>query len=283
MKFEALNIPISRRQLMKKIGNGLLAGGATYAFGITSVVGQPISSPAIFYSPHQDDEAIGMAGAIAEHKAAGRKVFLVLLTNGVNDGLLTLVNLKLGNIGRLPITLEQMMWGRRSEFVASGLALGVDKVFIVNFAQGLDDRNAYDANTYPAFVQKVASIIESFEKQYPGASHKLAANDGCTSCAEPFPANPTHLACWEAANIVRNKGVSSDFRFYRIYEFNKPYSQRGGQYVVNLPDAWMTLKRKALDQYKLWDPDAGRYGLGYLSVASLIDAAYSDPREFFDL
>lgn len=38
--------------------------------------------PAIFYTPHQDDESLGMAGAIVEHIEAGRPVFLVLLTDG---------------------------------------------------------------------------------------------------------------------------------------------------------------------------------------------------------
>lgn len=38
--------------------------------------------PAIFYSPHQDDEAIAMGGAIYEHVSVGRPVYLVLLTNG---------------------------------------------------------------------------------------------------------------------------------------------------------------------------------------------------------
>lgn len=51
-----------------------------------------LDSPAIFYSPHQDDESIGMAGAIREHKEAGRSVHLVLLTNGINQGLLDIMN-----------------------------------------------------------------------------------------------------------------------------------------------------------------------------------------------
>ncbi|KVO65005.1 hypothetical protein WJ78_17955 [Burkholderia ubonensis] len=79
------------------------------------------------------------------------------------------------------------------------------------------------------------------------------------------------------------KGAITDFRFYRIYEYLKPVGSRTGQYTVQLSSSWMTRKRKALDQYKMWDPAAGRYGLGYLSVPTLIDAAYSDAREFVDL
>src|SRR3990167_9550975 len=43
------------------------------------------AAPAIFWLPHQDDEAIGFAGAIAKAKAEGRPVFLVLISNGINS------------------------------------------------------------------------------------------------------------------------------------------------------------------------------------------------------
>jgi GlcNAc-PI de-N-acetylase len=48
--------------------------------------------PAIFYSPHQDDDAIGLAGSVLEHKAAGRPVYLVLVSNGLNGDLAKYMN-----------------------------------------------------------------------------------------------------------------------------------------------------------------------------------------------
>lgn len=41
-----------------------------------------LTSPAFFFSPHQDDEVLFMGAAIRQHVLAGRKVYVVLLTDG---------------------------------------------------------------------------------------------------------------------------------------------------------------------------------------------------------
>lgn len=38
--------------------------------------------PAVFFTPHQDDETLFMGAAIVQHIRAGRKVYVVLLTDG---------------------------------------------------------------------------------------------------------------------------------------------------------------------------------------------------------
>jgi hypothetical protein len=42
--------------------------------------------PAIFLSPHQDDESLTMGAAIRDHVLAGRTVYVVLLTDGGSSG-----------------------------------------------------------------------------------------------------------------------------------------------------------------------------------------------------
>src|ERR1035437_1374650 len=42
----------------------------------------PSPNYAYFFTPHQDDETLSMGAAIKEHVAAGRKVYVVLLTDG---------------------------------------------------------------------------------------------------------------------------------------------------------------------------------------------------------
>src|SRR5688572_2974061 len=92
--------------------------------------------PAIFYTPHQDDEAIAMAGAIAEHKSAGRPVYLVLLTDGHPS---VRMQEMLNGERRCPwhntfhtfrLTIDQMIWARTIELLESARQLGVDRVFI---------------------------------------------------------------------------------------------------------------------------------------------------------
>lgn len=241
-----------------------------------------MNSPAIFYSPHPDDEALGMAGAIREHKEAGRPVYLVLLTNGINSGMLNILN---GETfcewhkiyHHCALTMEQMMWGRKVEFAASARCLGVDKVFIVEDGQGLDDCEAYEH--YDRFVDSVTDIIREFETKFPGASHKLIS--GNLDIYPDGTKNPTHQACWDAAMRLRDQ--ITDFRFYRVYVYWKPEKERTSDYQLTLKPDWKAAKRAALRQYKLFNPRAGRFAVGYHSVADLIDAASKADKEYIDV
>ncbi|MFI8461567.1 hypothetical protein [Kitasatospora sp. NPDC085464] len=62
-------VGVSRRQLLTA---GALAGVTVLGTGLGAGKASAAAPPAIFYSPHQDDEALGLAGSILEHKAAGR-------------------------------------------------------------------------------------------------------------------------------------------------------------------------------------------------------------------
>src|SRR6266571_3765523 len=46
----------------------------------------PYTNPLVFFSPHPDDETLGMAGAIRAAKAAGRTVIVELMTHGEGSG-----------------------------------------------------------------------------------------------------------------------------------------------------------------------------------------------------
>ncbi|WP_331743818.1 PIG-L family deacetylase [Kitasatospora sp. NBC_01300] len=206
------------------------------------------TAPAIFYSPHQDDEAIGLAGSILEHKAAGRPVYLVLVTRGENGGLAEYMNQgackSLGNNCSAPGHYHSLGWdeawptpevvvGRTAEFKLSAKALGVDKV--INF--DLSDEADGD---FDGFVQKVIAKVRSLAKQYPGASHKFAAGwlDG----------NATHKACSDAAYWLMKNGELTDVRFNHIYTYqqypNPADRNRGASYVLNIPDAHVTPPRR---------------------------------------
>lgn len=239
-------------------------------------------SPAIFYSPHPDDETLGMAGAIREHKEAGRPVHLVLLTNGINSLMLSILN---GDTycywheayHHFNLTMEHMMWARKVEFVACARCLGVDKVFIVDDGQGFDDCEPYE--DYDTFVERVVDIISYFEKKFPGASHKLVSG-----YLDTFPdgsTNPTHQACWDAALQLRDE--ISDFRFYRIYVYWKPVEERTSLFQLTLNSRWKVAKRAALSQYKLFNPHAGRFAIGYHSVGDLIEEAFRADKEYIDV
>lgn len=166
------------------------------------------------------------------------------------------------------------MWARKVEFIESARQLGVDKIYIVDEGQGIDDSLAYD--DYEYMVARIEAVILSFETLYPGSSHKLISGrlerniDGLR--------HPTHMASWDAAHNLRAQ--ITDFRFYRCYEYTQesPTAER----VVHLDALWFEAKRRALQEYMFFDPSHGRFALGYHSVQGLIDAAFNDPREYMD-
>lgn len=261
-----------------------LALGAAAALS-PGVAAAEAGAPAIFYSPHQDDESLAMAGSIREHKEAGRQVILVLLTRGENGGLLDIMN----GVANCPLGPEcpgggnhsfglvqdDIVRARTAEFQAAARRLGVDRVVI-------RDRPDSAWTDYAGFVQEVRNTVLEFEATYPGASHKLVNGYRDVIFGEP-PDEPnlTHKACREAAEGL--EGQISDFRYYWVYGYTYPQEQRTADFVLKLTDRQLARKRQALDEYRRWDPSRGRYALGYHSVKLMIDPAAADPHEYIDL
>jgi LmbE family N-acetylglucosaminyl deacetylase len=275
---------ISRRRILT--AGAALTAAAVAQNSLWPSAAAAATTPAIFYSPHQDDEAIGMAGSIRQHKAAGRPVYLVLVTLGENSRLAEIMNegpcplrarcaspSDWHNLGWPTDGTSKIVPARTAEFMASAKALGVDKVINWKLPDGAE-------GAYNKFVGTVAAKIEDLAERYPGASHKFPA--GWIDRLGQKPANSTHKAISDAAYRLMNDRTLTDVRFNHIYAYNLPVEDRGrgAAYVLNIPDSHMKAKRNALYAYNTWDPDRNFYALGYHSVDWLLEAAHQDPREF---
>ncbi|GLF99605.1 PIG-L deacetylase family protein [Streptomyces yaizuensis] len=280
--------PASRRRFLR-ISALAAAGAGLEGVTLSSPAQAASAAPAIFYSPHQDDEAIGMAGSIMEHKAAGRPVYLVLVTRGENSGLLDYMNQgpckaftnpalcsapghrhSLGWVANKVDSLKDpVVIARTAEFMASAKELGVDKVINLKLVD-----SAYGSTAdYNSLVSRIKTQILSLNDLYPGASHKFAAGwlDG----------NATHKACSDAAYLARRD--VGDLRFHHIYAYQqRPVADRanGADYVLHIRSSWMSAKRNSILAYNTWDPARKLYSLGYHSVPTWLENAYADPREF---
>ncbi|MFC0601056.1 PIG-L deacetylase family protein [Streptomyces palmae] len=244
--------------------------------------------PAIFYAPHQDDEALGLAGSILAHKATGRPVYLVLVTRGEDSGLAEWMNEDPCHWkGRHPCAAggrHKVSWptdppgvsdsvivaARTAEFLASARTLGVDKVINLKLADGSQG----SAADFDDFVRTVKVRIRDLAQQYPGASHQFTA--GWLEATRP------HKAITDAAFHLMNEGVLRDVRFNYVYAYDKPLEKRadGAAYVLDIPPAHMAIKRNAMYCYNTWDPGRNLYALGYHSVPEKFESAHNDPREF---
>lgn len=265
--------------------------------------------PAIFYIPHPDDEAIGMAGGIREHVEAGRPVYLVLITDGLNSCLRAMMNSEpqvpgspycdySDHIDNCPLYVptnpsahpadhnfgmseENIGMMRRVELLNSARVLGVKDVFIEDVGKGFGDGEV------AASPLLVANIIKKFEARFPGASHKVPSgaydivkdNEGnCTG------ANEAHKAVWDGAVLVKSEGIITDFKGYRIYHHLSPNPCNTTPAETIDISAWITFKRASIDQYRLWDPDSGRFALGQHSLqpSGMLDDAYLSNFEYRD-
>lgn len=237
-----------------------------------------MSTPAIFYTPHQDDESLGMAGAIVEHLEAGRPVYVVLLTDGhpsaghmqplLSGGKRCSWHGRRHDFG---LTVDEMIQSRNRELFAACDALGVHRVFLAE-GGGIPDLSL------EALTARIRSVIQDFESRYPGSSHKLVSG---VKEARVVPSNTAHVASWNAAMSL--KGEISDFRFYRVYELAEPDpTLRTAERIDTLSSSQREKKRKALEEYKCFDPGRRRYAFGYHSVRSYIDRAMDEPHEFVD-
>ncbi|KAF9432099.1 hypothetical protein BGZ76_011267 [Entomortierella beljakovae] len=257
----------------------------TLRIGSTQYKQIPKSTPAIFYVPHQDDDALAMALSIREHVESGRKVIVHLYSDGVNPLLRDIVagdapcTLQHNPIHKQNLTLEDVVTGRTHEFRNSLRALGVKDEDI--FETGWSDVEPF--LEYDSFKAKLQNLIVGYEKKYPGASHKCISGEYDT---DSTGRNPTHRACWDVATQLVDEhpgGWPSSKQLWDLtYTFYKPKAKRTAQYTHSLPQ-YLHHKQRALDQYKRWDPASGELAWGYHSVKTLIDASYSDPLLYIDM
>lgn len=233
----------------------------------------------IFYSPHADDEAIGMAGAIAHAREAGRRIVLVLITD--NRPSARAVQLYSDQLrcrwhGFTKHALAHVDLGaaRLLEFYDAAARLGADEIGSL----GIPEQLALD--DYSRYVDAVGFALQRYATMYPDAGHHVVAGARDVH-AETGQGNPAHVGL--AAAAVRIAEVRRRLQFHRIYEYSRPIAERRADLVLPLSDYEVAVKRLALDAYRLWDPAGGRVAFGYHSVPELIDAAAADPCEYVDL
>ena len=135
--------------------------------------------PAVFFTPHQDDETLFMGAAIIQHVRAGRKVYVVLLTNGGASAVSSLYP------SRAVFVAE-----RDREFVAAVTHMGAIPV--------IPSGRAMDGTLTAAYANW---IMSGYYYAYPGVSLKTTSE---------YDVHPDHAA---AGRGLRQVGYA-DSRWY---------------------------------------------------------------------
>ena len=229
----------------------------------------PYQRPAVFFSPHPDDESLSMGGAIAEHVAVGRAVFVELLTHGDKSGTIT----ALGNgkscdwhegTHQYALTVEAFGAARVQEFLAATARLGVKGIVVSDFG---------DQDLTQSEVE--SRISWWLRNGGEGLSLKGTAGGLDDQSKAGVPAHADHTALAEA---LRRSG-HNDLRLYLSY-----YPQSGlGTFDATIDltaKGFCDEKRAALAEYGRWAPAAGRYAIGKHSIGTLLTAVSEGCKEY---
>ncbi len=239
----------------------------------------------VFYTPHPDDETLGMAGAIARAKREGHRVVLVLLTDSMPSKRLQRIfrgELLCPIHNRFHVSPVDLGKARMAEFRAAARKLGVDEVSEVHIPEQIisEDRGG--------FLDSIVATVRGYEARYPGAVHHLVSGDRDIAMPNLQETHRTHRLCWEAGLQLAGEGLQ--VLFHRVYVYRLPLKSRfegvpwsTAPRVEVLDDELMSVKRAALGAYQVWDPPRDRIAFAYHSVPDLFEGAGSDPHEYVDL
>lgn len=227
---------------------------------------------AIYLVPHADDETLTFGIPILNDIHEGKKVFLVLLTDGVGSYARDIINGKSDKYSRKYhrsimcrihhvvhnpikehyqdhwITNAVMKRARNEEFIAASGALGIPRNQL--------EFMAMEKLTYGS----VRSVLLQLKQYFPNATFKsMSPIDGHSQHALTGEVLAGMYANHELSHIQNNFGS--------IYTDRIKYGNRwpGRKFFLEDPQDAVKLLR-AMYAYGDWDPKHGKYAIGYHSV-----------------
>lgn len=211
----------------------------------------------VFYSPHTDDETIGMAGAIVRARDAGHSVLVCLVTD----------NLPSSRGWRL-FPRNDLAQYRRAEWRKAMEILDVTELQEWDLPE--DDMPHRMLPIRAQISERIREIHQSRLVVHHHTTWGLWDENQGVRCL-------AHDLCANALLGFHREAPETRVSLYSIYEYAKPHAERSPTTIQHLSYREITKKQEALRAYC---PSETSAGYGYASVPELIDGAYTDPREF---
>lgn len=122
----------------------------------------PLSRSALVFAPHPDDETFGCGGLIAQKRAAGATVTVVILTDGQRGD----------QFLERPVDFNLNQY-RKQETLRALASLGVPKSFI-HFIDAIDgELGELDPIAKASFVHRIVNLISETSPQEVFVTHRL--------------------------------------------------------------------------------------------------------------
>ncbi len=236
----------------------------------------------IFYSPHPDDESIGMAQAIRRCVQSGYNVQLVCLTDGVTSRAFETYyrqNPRLWrDLDHNGVKGDRGDFGmeRRLEFTRAAADLGVPKDRLTFLGVTINHRRGRDFMS----SDRIRQVMMEMERLHPGALHVtvMKYTDGNPSGPGDYMAQAEHTAACDALlYLAHTEHLRAEF--YKVYVYDLPAAQRWAPVIENGAAQHATKRLAILDGYD--DADRpGHLGIGWHSVPVTIDNVLRDDNEY---
>lgn len=222
-----------------------------------------------YFSPHQDDEVTNFGAAICADIEQGHEVFCVLCTDGGAScarELLAGQSVCAWHSGShaIDLTREAFSAARDREFKASCLALGLKPENIL-----ISPLCAPDSGCSADAAQQI--ILD--------ATAGFAPEQTVIKTIFPTPwqhQNPDHAAIAQAAGALFAKRRFAGLEYYYEMILLPAPDDVALQKIVPSPEGKKRLLLAAA-AYGLWEPEHGRYAVGYHSVYDEFQAYVREP------
>ena len=222
-----------------------------------------------YFAPHQDDELTNLGPAVCRDLTLGHGVHVVLCTDGAASG----VKRMLADGGgcawhtgahRYALSAEAFTAARDREFLESCACLGV----AAENAR-ISPLRGPDGGLTRAQAERI--ILEALSG-FPPA-------ECAVKTLAPLPGvgqNPDHTALGLAAQALFRAGAFASLTLTHEFIHLPPVPSLAGNVIRPAPQELERIK-KAAAAYSLWAPAAGRYAVGFHSVADEFRAFLADP------
>jgi len=235
----------------------------------------------LFVWAHPDDDTLGGGAAIAAEKASGKKVFVIMVTDGEATGVRDLLNGSGTSSWAgythnptaedyAPLTQDDIKAARRREFETAMRTLQVDEFIYLSLPDG-----GVDTTSVQTAVENYAqTIVNQYGGQIDlkGHTYKTVAED-----------HPDHLAI---GNALHNIAVDAptwlrSSRYFILWELH------GSSFIgltvarVNAIGADAARVVMAGRAYEAWAPVQGMFAVGGHSVPEAFTALFSDPHGLY--
>ncbi len=218
----------------------------------------------VYINPHQDDESIDMGLDIIRDVKDGRKVYLILMTDGSKSRVYEALDREFIRTSRSRISRKDFIYLRDMEMVRALEIMGVKKENVI-FTHNRNLEIDKDI---------VIKAIEKFEEEHgKNFSYKSLAKN----VHDKSGGNVDHFACHDGVKEFCQKN-SRNCTFYS----SVPTFDDSAIFVKNPTYEEREIWTKALRQYDVTDPSLGCYGVGFRSVGGIMNRKMNNMREFID-